>query len=374
LRHGPRKQTGQTIRQEDLLRAFEERFYLSAEISAALEGIASNLESTGAKLQAQLPGETILRTLNPAAALARASDAVTRGNKKVFEEIGREFARFLDVFHDDDHFDHDKTVRFCAALRLGEPPDGQRLLTEAFTRYCQARFQTGKEKAELMLLANVCGFHEQIRLQPEIAEALNASLGDSSELRRHLLTLLLPDFSIRARARVLRNHHSYLDGVFGGLIREVNRLIRQVITDHLMTLHLSSKNFFSVIPKNHGRKNPIFNLRVELRQFDVGNYWSSYRYACHFHVIHRDCFAAPLLLYIMSFWRANVRSHYRKFFHLSETHNDGWEHAYDSGRFKYTSFFCDRIDPGFSRGQDRKKEIFYSEKRSDGQFHCRSIL
>jgi hypothetical protein len=111
LRHGPRKQAGQTIRQEDLLRAFEERFYLSAEISAALEGIASNLESTGAKLQAQLPGETILRTLNPAAALARASDAVTRGNKKVFEEIGREFARFLDVFHDDDHFDRDKTVR-----------------------------------------------------------------------------------------------------------------------------------------------------------------------------------------------------------------------------------------------------------------------
>src|SRR4030095_11281249 len=99
------KQAGQTIRQEDLLRAFEERFYLSAEISAALEGIASNLDSTGAKVQAQLPGETILRTLNPAAALARASDAVTRGNKKVFEEMGREFARFLDVFHDDDHFD-----------------------------------------------------------------------------------------------------------------------------------------------------------------------------------------------------------------------------------------------------------------------------
>jgi hypothetical protein len=39
---------------------------------------------------------------------------------------------------------------------------------------------------------------------------------------------------------VLRNHQSYLDGVFDGLIREVNRLIRQVITDHLMTLHLSS--------------------------------------------------------------------------------------------------------------------------------------
>jgi hypothetical protein len=44
------KQAGQTIRQEDLLRAFEEGFYLSAEISAALEDIASNLKSIGAKL------------------------------------------------------------------------------------------------------------------------------------------------------------------------------------------------------------------------------------------------------------------------------------------------------------------------------------
>jgi hypothetical protein len=241
LRHGPRKQTGQTIRQEDLLRAFEERFYLSAEISAALEGIASNLESTGAKLQAQLPGETILRTLNPAAALARASDAVTRGNKKVFEEIGREFARFIDFFRDDAHFDRDRAARFCAALRPGEPPDGQRLLSEAFTIYCEARFQTGKDKAELMLLANLsAGFHEQIRLQPEIAEALNVSLGDTAALKRNFLILLLPDFYIRARGEVLPDHRSYLDAVFARLTRELNRLIRQVITDHLMALHLSA--------------------------------------------------------------------------------------------------------------------------------------
>lgn len=234
------KQAGQTIRQEDLLRAFEERFYLSAEISGAVENIASNLKSIGAKVQAHVSRETILRTLNPADAFARAGDAVARGNKKVFEEIGREFARFLGVFRDDDHFDPDKAARFCGALRVGDPPDGQRLLSEAFTKYCEARFQRGKEKAELMLLANLCaGFHEQIRLQPEITEALNASLGDSAELKRNLLTLLLPDFYIRARARVLRNHQSYLDGVFDGLIREVNRLIRQVITDHLMTLHLS---------------------------------------------------------------------------------------------------------------------------------------
>ncbi len=234
------KQAGQTIRQEDLIRAFEEGFYLSAEISAALEDAASHPKSIGAKLPAHVPSEAILRALNPAAAFKRASDAVARGNKKVFEEIGREFARFIDVFRDDGHFDRDRAARFCAALRPGEPPDGQRLLSEAFTTYCEARFQTGKDKAELMLLANLsAGFHEQIRLQPEIAEALNVSLGDTTELKRNFLILLLPDFYIRARADVLPDHRSYLDAVFARLTQEVKRLIRQVITDHLMALHLS---------------------------------------------------------------------------------------------------------------------------------------
>ena len=38
-----------------------------------------------------------------------------------------------------------------------------------------------------------------------------------------------------------------------------------------------------------------------------------------------------------------------------------------AGRFKYSSFFCDRIDPGFSRGQDRKKEMNFKSftARSD---------
>jgi hypothetical protein len=49
------KQAGQTIRQEDLIRAFEERFYLSNEIAAAVESIFAHLEGIGAKLQAQVP-------------------------------------------------------------------------------------------------------------------------------------------------------------------------------------------------------------------------------------------------------------------------------------------------------------------------------
>jgi hypothetical protein len=238
------KQAGQTIRTEDLVRAFEERFYLSNEISALLENIVNDLSRLGARLEAHILKGAILRALNPAAAFARASDAVARGNKKVFEEIGRQFARFLDTFRDDTKFDPDKMARFCAGLRPGEPPDGQRLLSEAFSAYCEARFEAdAKEKSELMLLANLqAGFHEQIRLQPEIAEALNTSLANPEELKRKLLAILLPGFWIHARYRLtqLWSRRLPLDNVLDLLVQEMNRLIGQVITAHLMTLHLPS--------------------------------------------------------------------------------------------------------------------------------------
>jgi hypothetical protein len=233
------KQAGVTIRQEDLQRQFEARFCASPTIGKLLAELQQTLRRIGAKLPAPLRRETILGELNPRAAFERAADAVARGNKKVFEEIGREFARFADTFAEDDDFDPAKMARFCAALRPGDPPDGQRLLSEAFTAYSTARFRNGKEQAELMLLGNICaGYHEQIRLQPEIAQALNAKLGDPGELRHRLMNLVLPAFYLRARAGVLQQRSTLLDGIFDRLIAEANRLIRQVITDHLMTLHL----------------------------------------------------------------------------------------------------------------------------------------
>jgi hypothetical protein len=104
-----------------------------------------------------------------------------------------------------------------------------------------------------MLLANIsAGFHEQIRLQPEIAEALNAALDNTAELKRNLMTVLLPDFYVRVRAKVLRDRTAYLDAAFARFIREVNRLIRQVITDHLMTLHLAGTEVLRLGRDLHG--------------------------------------------------------------------------------------------------------------------------
>jgi hypothetical protein len=234
------KQAGQTIRQEDLLRDFEARFNLSSEISARLEAVSSRLKSVGALLRGRVSRTAILRALDPAAAFARAGDAVARGNKKVFEEIGREFTRFLAVIGDASSFDRGKLASFCALLRPGDPPEGQRLLAEAFMTYHEAQFQTGKDKAELILLANLCaGFHEQSRLQPEIAEALNATLGTAEDLKRNLLSSLAPGFNRDSRLNTVLHRTTDLDRVFAGLIDAINRLIRQVITDHLMTLHLS---------------------------------------------------------------------------------------------------------------------------------------
>ena len=233
------KQAGQTIRQEDLIRTFEERCSLSVEVSAVLEALGDKLKGLNARRHARIPREALVRCINPAGAFARASDAVARGNQKVFEEIGREFARFLETFHDDDNFDAEKMERFCAALRPGEPPDGQRFLGKSFRAYCEAHFRSDpKERAELMLLANLCaGYHEQIRLQPEITEALNAAVENTSELKHDLEAILLPGFWLRARSRLL-GHRSLLHPVFDQLIQAINRLIRQVITDHLMSLHL----------------------------------------------------------------------------------------------------------------------------------------
>ncbi len=60
------KQAGQTIRQEDLVRAFVERFYGSAKISAALDEIVVKLASIGPLLEVQDPRKVIFRALIPA--------------------------------------------------------------------------------------------------------------------------------------------------------------------------------------------------------------------------------------------------------------------------------------------------------------------
>jgi len=236
------KQAGQTIRQEDLRQAFDDLFHGSPEIRGLVENLVRLARSKGASTSAAALWETIRNILNPSAAFARASDAVARGNKKVFEEIAREFARYLAEFQDDALFDAKKMERFCAGLRSGEPPDGQEYLRQAFAAYCGARFEADPGiKGELMFYGNLLtGLHEQTRLQPEIAEALEASIGETRELRKRILAAILPGTWLRLRNSItsLFRKNLPLDDVLDRLIDRLKGEIRRILTESLMTIHL----------------------------------------------------------------------------------------------------------------------------------------
>jgi hypothetical protein len=95
------KQAGQTIRGEDLVHRFQDQFRGSPEIATAIGALVEVVSRFGFRWQVPALVERILPGLNPAAAFARANDAVARGNRKVFEEIGRAFARYLAKFAED---------------------------------------------------------------------------------------------------------------------------------------------------------------------------------------------------------------------------------------------------------------------------------
>jgi hypothetical protein len=183
---------------------------------------------------------------NLASAVERASDAVARGNKKVFEEIGFEFARFYDACFPGGQPDPQSIARFCEELRPGDPPDGQGYLKQAFTHYGQALLEPdAKARAEWMLLANIeIGFHEQTRLQPEIAESLDAGLASFLDFARPLFFTLFPRNGWLHLAhlyfRRLIGRPTPLDLALRDWIAEVRLQLRRAITESMMTLALPS--------------------------------------------------------------------------------------------------------------------------------------
>ena len=187
------KQAGQTIRQEDLVRAFERLFAQTPRATSTSSVAVGSISELGSAQDPQPIRDAVWTALEPTSAFDRASDAVARGNLKVFEEIGREFARLLSLPTVGGAIDPKAFESFRDSLRPGDPPDGQGYLRQAFTSYAEAlREPDPKARAELMLLANLAiGLHEQTRLQPQITEALDAPFEEPVELRRDLLRSLL---------------------------------------------------------------------------------------------------------------------------------------------------------------------------------------
>jgi hypothetical protein len=172
------RQAGRTIRGEDLIYRLQGELRRDAELLHPIQSFWRWLLRRGLLRDNTWFG----RLHTPFDAFELASDAVARGNLKVFAEIGLVFAIWLDD---------------------GAAPADPPLLRQAFARY------EARRSDEQLTLANLeIGLHEQTRLQPEIREALDAALAPT----RHILAWPLQ--------------------------RKLTQLSRLVITEALMVLTL----------------------------------------------------------------------------------------------------------------------------------------
>lgn len=113
----------------------------------------------------------------PERILSEVSWKLAVGNLKVFEELGPLFARMIELYRGCGQPDESCLHALVEGLRPGPSPEGgQDLLRSAMTNYHNALLTDDPDaKAELILLANArIGLHEQVRLQPYIAGALDA--------------------------------------------------------------------------------------------------------------------------------------------------------------------------------------------------------
>jgi hypothetical protein len=183
------RQAGHTVRGEDLLEELQRELGRGGELLHPFASLWRAIVRHGLFRPDTRLGRVIAELHTPFDAFELASDAVARGNRKVFAEIGLEFARYLQDCGPELRPESAEFQRFLEGLRPGPPPDGQQYLRQAFARYQQQRFEPDpKRRAELVALANLeIGLHEQTRLQPEISEALDVARATGEALGVHLL-------------------------------------------------------------------------------------------------------------------------------------------------------------------------------------------
>jgi hypothetical protein len=235
------RQAGGTIRGEDLLEQLGRKFGEGRRLLHPIRTLWRRLLRRGLFQRDTRIGRLTAELHTPFDAFERASDSVARGNLKVFEEIGLEFARYL---HEcpPDGVESPPFQRFLDRLRPGDPPDGQRYLREAFERYERRQLERDpKARMEVAVLANLAiGFHEQTRLQPQIREALDAAYVTQEDLGRRALEALWPS-AARLWPVVRRPAAAVVGVVAAGAQRAASRLAREVITESLMVLSLPGR-------------------------------------------------------------------------------------------------------------------------------------
>jgi hypothetical protein len=231
------RQAGCTIRSEDLGDTLRRRMGRPASLWQPLRSLWRVLLRRGLLDPASRLGRISAAIHSPFDAFERSSGAVARGNLKVFAEVGREFARYLQACPAHAAVDSPVVVAFLEGLRPGDPPDGQDYLRQAFRCYQRQGHEPDPDtRAELVLLANLAiGLHEQTRLQPEIAEAVDAPLATTRDFGAGVLVAVAP--GSHAWPSALKRAAAQTIGWLAAPLRSAAvRLSREVITERLMVL------------------------------------------------------------------------------------------------------------------------------------------
>ncbi len=141
------RQAGRTIRGEDLGDTLRRRLHTPARLSRPLEAIWRWLLRRGLLDPGSRLGRVAHEIHTPFDAFERSSDAVARGNLKVFEEIAREFARYLRLCPADVAVSSEAFIAWLSALRPGDPPDGQDQLVWPFRTTSGSRMKPTRVRA-----------------------------------------------------------------------------------------------------------------------------------------------------------------------------------------------------------------------------------
>jgi hypothetical protein len=215
------KQAGRTIRGEDLTAELHRRLRIGSRWLAPVESVWRVLLRRGLLNPSTRLGRLVRAIPGPLDAIERASDALAKGNQLIFGEIGVEFARYLAARDMDEFF---------AGFRDGDRP----YLRRAFEHYeLAAREPDAHRRAELQYLGNVeIAWHEQVRAQPLVTEALEGPVIAAQELGARVLLVIAP-----AGLRF-----GLITWVVGAGLKPLSKfgvvLGRQVITEALMTMAL----------------------------------------------------------------------------------------------------------------------------------------
>jgi hypothetical protein len=268
------RQAGRTIRGEDLFGTVDRMLGRRSWIIAPLASLSRLLLRKGL-FQPDTPlGHAVAAIHTPFDAFECASAAVAGGNLKVFAEIGREFARFLATVPPEARESSPEFLSFVGQLRPGPPPDGQGYLREAFAHYQRQRHESDPaSRAAWILLANLkIGLHEQMRLQPQIAAAVDAPLTTAVDLGTRVLHLLIPG---------ARNWPAAIHGPAAAVIgwaaarmrREAVAVTQEAVTASMMVLSLPTivlslgRNLIAPVPKVLAGDAPDF-LEAFVRDYD----------------------------------------------------------------------------------------------------------